>query len=368
MQRDFHYYCIGILARAAGFAAADALVLAYASQYVDDATETGVFKLRDDVAGPHFDPVRTSYFGLETVHSLTWDAQKRVWIPFHFLPLSPFDPDYGEGFTFVTGSDSDFSRLLLAEAATEPLEHRERRLCRIGVALHTYADTWSHQDFSGWECREENNVEAIHLYDREAGAWDHLKVENVLFDALPFIGHGEAGYFPDLAFQRWKCDLGQPPRPIERDNVELFLEAGETIYDRLLAMDKAGGEDPIPWSEISSQIEGLLAEEGRQPRWGDQLTLPAYRAFQARDVDQRCQRWQQAFGYLFEPHPEAYAYDELAWRQSALEGPVEWDGYSLQDWAQMPARAAKPGFWDSLWVHFHRAALHQRHFVLEHLP
>ncbi len=112
----------------------------------------------------------------------------------------------------------------------------------------------------------------------------------------------------------------------------------------------------------------LLAEEGEQPRWVDQLTLPAYRAFQANDVDNRCRRWQQAFGYLFEPHPEAYAYDKLAWRQSALEGPVEWDDYSLQDWAQMPAREAKHGFWESRWVHFHRAALHQRHFVLEHLP
>ena len=39
MQTDFHFYCVAVLARAAGFSPDDALVLAYASQYVDDATE-----------------------------------------------------------------------------------------------------------------------------------------------------------------------------------------------------------------------------------------------------------------------------------------------------------------------------------------
>jgi hypothetical protein len=368
MQLDFHYYCIGVLARAAGFEPADALVLAYASQYVDDATETGVLKLSDDVPGPHFDPVRSSYFGLETVHSLTWDAQKRVWIPFHFLPQSPFDPEDGDGFTFVTGANSSFARLVLEEAVTEPLERRKRRLCRIGVALHTYADSWSHQDFSGRESAEENNVEAIHIYDREAGAWEHLEIENILFDLLPFIGHGEAGYFPDLAFQRWKCDVGQPARPIERDNPAFFLEAAEAIYNWLLVVDKAGSEEPVPWAEIAPGIATLLAEEGEEPRWVDQITLPAYRAFLAADVEDRCENWKQDFGHLFQPNPGAFAYDKLAWRQAAVEGPVAWDDYSQQDWSQMPARETKPGFWDSLWVHFHRAALRQRHFVLERLP
>jgi hypothetical protein len=40
MEKDFHYYCIGVLAKAAGFDKGDALTIAYASQYVDDATES----------------------------------------------------------------------------------------------------------------------------------------------------------------------------------------------------------------------------------------------------------------------------------------------------------------------------------------
>jgi hypothetical protein len=368
MQKDFHYYCIGALARAAGFNRDDALVLAYASQYVDDASESARIELKDDPAAPHFDPVRTSYFGLETLHSLTWDAQKRVWIPFHFVQPAPFDSGAGQPFTFITGSDSGFAGLLLDEAATEPLAHRERRLCRIGVALHTYSDTWSHQDFSGRESKEENDVEAIHVYDRENEEWDHLKIENVLFDALPFIGHGEAGYFPDLAFQRWKCVVGHPQRSVERDNVTLFLEAAQAIYDRLLVMPKTAGVTPFPWAEIAPTIESLLAEEGEKPRWLDQRTLPAYRAYQAADVDRRCENWKREFGPVFAPHPEEYAYNKLAWREAALEGPIDWDDYSLARWARLPPWETKPGFWDSLFVHFHRAALQQRHFVMERLP
>ena len=32
MQIDFHYYCVAVIARAAGFNSEDALIIAYASQ------------------------------------------------------------------------------------------------------------------------------------------------------------------------------------------------------------------------------------------------------------------------------------------------------------------------------------------------
>ena len=71
MQSDFHYYCIGVLARAAGFNRDDALTIAYASQYTDDSTESELIRLELDEGRLRFDPVRTSYTGLETINSLT---------------------------------------------------------------------------------------------------------------------------------------------------------------------------------------------------------------------------------------------------------------------------------------------------------
>jgi hypothetical protein len=367
MQLDFHYYCVAVLARAVGFNPDDALDLGYASQYVDDSTEGGLIQLDPPQVSDHFDPVRTSYFGLEMLHTLVWAAQKRVWIPFHFIPPSPLDP-YGADFSYVTEHDSAFGRLLLQEAATEPLANRKRRLCRIGVATHTYADSWSHADFSGRRDADENDVEGIHLYDRDSGEWEHLKLENVLFDVMPCIGHGQAGFFPDLAFQRWKFKVGHPEVEMERDNVGRFLEAARAIYDRLLLMDKWNGAAPIAWDEIEPAFAVLLAEEGEEPGLLDQVSPSAYRTAQAADVQTRCENWKREFAHIFEPHPEDYAYDKLAWRDASLDGPLEWDDYSQDDWQQAHPYRAKAGFWNSMWVHFHRAALRQRHFVLERLP
>jgi hypothetical protein len=369
MQKDFHYYCIGVLARAAGFNCRDALNVAYASQYVDDSTESELIRLKIDGEGLKFDPVCTSYSGLETIQSLDWSAQKRVWIPFHFIPSKPFDPQESQTFSFVTAPDSPFARLLLKQAASEPLKNRQRRLCRIGVALHTYADTWSHQSFSGRKSRAENDVEGIHEYDPAGDRWRHLGIENLIFDALPQIGHAEVGFFPDLAYQRWKCTLGSAKREHERDNVQVFLQAARAIYDRLCAMKKSDAVDSIPWEELEPKIGRLFAGRAvERAALLDQLTLPAYRAYQALDVQKRCDAWEKEFAYLFEPHPEAFSYDREAWRKDALEGDTDWDDYDESDWNQMLPRGLRPGFWDSLWVHFHRAALRQRHFVLENLP
>ena len=99
MQIDFHYYCIGVLARAAGFSGKDALVIAYASQYVDDSTESELIRLEAEEGSLKFDPVRTSYTGLQAIQALSWSAQKRVWIPFHFIPSRPFRPDEHQTFS-----------------------------------------------------------------------------------------------------------------------------------------------------------------------------------------------------------------------------------------------------------------------------
>lgn len=146
MQKDFHYYCIGILARAAGFNNQDALTIAYASQYTDDATESRPITLKDSQGKTvfKFDPVRCSYIGLKAKE---WSIHKRVYIPFHFIPPRPFFYTDPAGYLtypdFVTQPGSPFAKLLLRKAAEE--ENEKRRLCRIGVALHMFADAPLHR-------------------------------------------------------------------------------------------------------------------------------------------------------------------------------------------------------------------------------
>ena len=359
MQIDFHYYCIGALARAAGFNSEEALIIAYASQYVDNSTESELIRLEVKGGDIRFDPVRTAHSGLE---SFSWSAQKRVFIPFHFIPPKPFIPRKNE-FSFVTEPGSSFAELLLEEADKE--ENPERRLCRIGIALHTFADSWSHQNFSGRLSRKENDVENIHEW--KENEYDHLEFENILFDLLPQIGHAEAGFFPDLTYQKWKYDSGHPSKTIKRDNTEEFLHAAEVIYKKLRQFART--DTPVKtWDEIKDKIHELLSEEYMdEPTTKDKLTLPFYRAYHALDVEKRCEKWKEAFGELFGEDQEYYNYNKEDWRKKALEGETAWDSFSERDWDQ-ESFVVQKDFWDSLWVHFHRAALRQRHFVLEHMP
>ncbi|HDQ73194.1 MAG TPA: hypothetical protein ENN19_14045 [Chloroflexi bacterium] len=379
MQMDFHYYCIAVLARAAGFNKEDALVIAYASQYTDDATESELIHLDTDDGNLRFDPVRTAYEGLDLLGALNWSAQKRVYIPFHFLPPRHFAPENSDTFSFVTrpavgalsGDQRSLGEMLLEQAASEALCNNRRRLCRIGIALHTIADTWAHQQFSGRWNRTENDVEEIYVYDREAGEYRHLVPENVILDALPQIGHAEAGYFPDLAYQHWKCDLKQSPAFVERDNVKVFLEAAQAIYDLLCPLEKMAPDEPIPWTDIAPSLWALFsAGPAKEASVIDRMTIQTYRHYHMQDIAARCGRWQAEFDHLFRPYPvgDRYAYERHRWRDKALEGDTRWDDWSQREWDRMSPLGLEANFWDSLWVHFHRAALRQRHFVLERLP
>ena len=145
-------------------------------------------------------------------------------------------------------------------------------------------------------------------------------------------------------------------------------EMAQAIYDHLLPIEKVNPAPSVPWDEIEPKVRMLLASKDRKPRGVERYTLPAYRTYQAAMVEKRCERWKKEFGYLFKPGQIKFHYDKKAWRQDAVEGDTDWDGYSQAEWSQMLPRKVKHGFWDSLWVNFHRAALRQRHFVLENMP
>lgn len=340
MQRDFHYYCVGVLAKAAGFSSKDALTIAYASQYVDNATESDQINLKakNDLK---FDPVRTAHYGLE---AYDWSVQKKVYISFHFLPPFSFKPP-GYKFTFVTEPNSDFAKEVFQDACQE--DEGTLRLCRIGIALHTFADTWAHQRFTGRK-HEENDVESI--YKHKGDEWDHLFFKNILLDLPPKIGHLQAGAFPDQPFLTWKYSGKTSKKPVERGNTKLFLEAAKTIYEMLLNVEKADPDNPKEWEEIEPKIKRLFSDPEE-------------------DVDKRCSKWEKTFKGLF--GNSKFKYDKFQWRKKALKSKrkkdFDWDDFERSDFNSL-VFSMKRGFFDSSWVNFHRAALLQRNFVLERLP
>jgi len=330
MQCDFHYYCIAVLAKISGFSQEDSLTIAYASQYVDNSTEGD----RIQIGTMKFDPVRTAHVGLDAT---LWDVQKKTIIPFHFLP--PKDVRRPDD-TFVTSTDSVLAGELFNRACEEidPV----LRLCRIGVALHTIADTTSHQFFSGRE-DDENKVNDICIFN--GTDYDHLSWQNIFYDLLPPIGHAQAAHYPDLPYQKWhyKNNDGQP---ITRNNPYEYLLCANRIY-KLLCTANDGIKEA--WNDYEDRIENLLATKED-------------------DLEKRCELWQNEFASHFQQG--MYNYDSLAWRKAALQSStyseVDWD---KQERSLMASMKFDPDddFYDSHWIHFHRAALMQRHFVLEQI-
>jgi hypothetical protein len=336
MLDDFHYYCTAVIARAAGFSKKESLRMAFASQYLDDAAEHKPVHV-DNLL---FDPVRTAYMGIRSVN---WSIQKRVFIPFHFLPEKPLrDPED----TFVVRPNSPFARVLLAQAAAE--RKRRFRIIRLGIAIHTFADTWAHQGFSGRHSHE-NCVSRTETW--ENGRWNYNVLKNVFIKFAPHIGHAEAGLYPDIPYLKWRYEAKHGDGLITRDNPQIYLEAAREIYHFLRTVLPPHRFSRADWREIEGKIlEQLSSAE--------------------KDMEKRCENWRNEFGKWFEPR--AFFYDKYEWRKKALLT----EESLTEDWHSEVALEAegfektfllKKNFYKSDWVLFHRAAMKQRHFVLENL-
>ena len=254
--------------------------------------------------------------------------------------------------------------MLLEEAAKA--KDRKFRTCAIGIAMHTFADTWAHQQFSGRQNRTENDVENVQVYKNKK--FEKLEIENTLFDVVPQIGHAEAGYFADLAYVRWRYDSASQKQTKTRDNLKEFMEAAEAIYKWFRS--HTSNPPLLKWeNELKPEIKKLLAGSPQKaPRLEESLTIPLYQVYQRQDVEERCGSWIKAFGDLFKPVQHKYFYGKKEWRNEAIIGETDWDKFSSSDWDREGPFKVKSGLWDSFWVQFHQAALRQRHLVLENLP
>lgn len=335
MDIDMHYYGIGFLARAAGFTKQHALIIAYASQYVDDATESEPIRVGDTI----FDPVRTAHYGLK---AFDWDVQKKIYIPFHFIPAHPFDPSLSTS-SLVTEQNSAFANMVFRQAGRKSSDELSR-LIGIGLSLHTLADSWAHQGFSGMK-EPINDVESIQLF--QDGSWKHLFLQNIFLDVLPKVGHAEAGLYPDESYLRWKYTQASTKKEIERDNLKEYSNAAETIHRLLVAVKKSEAASVLPWKEIKPHILALLANPEA-------------------NIEKRCEKWRSLYKAFF-GNASGFEYDPLQWRREALgKKDIEWDDLRQSEFERL-SFSMTSRFYESKWVKFHRAALRQRNFVLGNL-
>lgn len=147
MRRDIHFYGVYALARASGIGWDTSRTIAYASQFVDDATDEGVVIL-PDLRG--IIPIMTSHRPLDYKNTIPGD-QWRVWIPFHFLPGNePLSGSFLE--RIICRKDSEPAKRMLSHALDWGCQPSNDTGCwplLIGITAHVYADTFSHYGFIG---------------------------------------------------------------------------------------------------------------------------------------------------------------------------------------------------------------------------
>jgi len=253
MNKLFHYEMVKVLACKAGMEEDEAQTVAYASQFADDCAPPAEFYLDSlppgvKCAGLYneesrlFSPVRTAHKGLQYILSLARIEQFRVLLAFHFLPPGDFG---GDEKSFRAQADGNLAGRLVNRAVNDLAEvndcdMRQGRLIALGLALHSYADTWAHDDFSGIRQRynKKNNCQVL-----RNGKWERD------YCAGRFeIGHGESTS-PDCNVT-WRYRNRDSGEWVIKDNHARFLEAANRIYCILCRVTKS---DP-DFSKLGTSI------------------------------------------------------------------------------------------------------------------
>jgi hypothetical protein len=342
MQIDFHHAVTYVLARLAGFPRQEADVVAYSSQYVDDAVREGGVRFDN---GAMYDRISSAHRMLD-YRNFEALADHLVWIPFHFLPGNgglPAGQD-PEG-SFIRKLQCRPNSPVAVDMVVAVIRDRHRRsaLYRLGIAMHPYADTWAHQGFVGVR----HGINHATDITGPTGAHDHAlmnRLKNYFVDHVLPLGHGTVLSNPDKPWLVWGYTNGLGER-IQRNNPADYLDACDHMC-RAMQCFRAGdithGAPGLPPRDRAVLVEiltGLVDDDARKRHaaWLDAIARGAF-----------------SFG------PEAVTYRG--------EGDGSWEHAALGAHEEPPGGYSySPAFLRSDWKLFHDALLAHRLEVTNHI-
>jgi len=280
LQRDAHYYAILAFCRACGFQKGSAQVVAYASQFVDDAKINLMYlNNSNDLIEHDIIENKPALFNMATCHSyfrintFNYEAMVNNTIAFHFVPGCQ-----GENFT---------KKLRCKEEAPIILDilndvFLEDNLITLGIILHAYADSYTHQGFSGMlskvndinNCEAKTNVKLGWLYKflDFLAQFSREKYEKLFDGIMPAYGHGQAMEFPDIPYLVWSYEYDESDefsgsyRKVEKDNQEIFIRAFQRIRKHLenyLIKHNQYFDSQLRFDNFDILLDMLVSEEFR---------------------------------------------------------------------------------------------------------
>jgi hypothetical protein len=276
MQTDMHFYGTHALALAAGLKPEVARLIATAAEYVDD-SDTVDISFAD---GSFFHGAATGHHPVNAENLQKYD-QRRVWIPFHFLPGN-------HGVTLherlLCQPDSEIAREMVQWALSKAVGGYGPMM--LGIAAHVYADTFAHYGFSGIAA----NINQVQFDSIKVTVNDPRIKDYILDKASKFIdglmnrsqegvqsavanllglGHGGATTYPDRPFLKWSFTYSDGRESGERNNTETFLVASEKLHALFCEYAQACPDlcsgAPIPFETIRAKVRAILLLEADQP-------------------------------------------------------------------------------------------------------
>lgn len=331
MQIDFHYYGVYVLCRAAGIKPEESSIIAYASQHTDDAIYSHELIFE---SGGRFQQQMSAHKILD-LGVFKKEVAYEILMPFHFLPGVEGD-DFFEQICCRQNSKT------AKEVLRDTLDTLEKPygLHRLGIALHMYADTWAHQNFSGLR-KYNNEVEGLKPENRKYSLLEEFGA-NIFSELLPPIGHAQAFTCPDEPYLIWSYKPYKGEGPIRIDNLSRFMDAGRHIYEFLSKEVREQipyifKDDSKPWKRIEDRLRYVFAMRGTQ--------------------QERVKTWERKLAEGYFGFQAAVKYDEREWFQKAV---------TVLDKSNMKYDK-KEGFSHSDWKYFHDALTMHKFFVKNEL-
>lgn len=286
MDISFHYFAVKTLALKAGFDAASAQTIAVFSQYIDDynaytprnysnipshfKSNTSPYDVYVSDSPANFNPPTTGFVDFLDLASLLLPRpQKFTVLPFHFIPRTAADIRIHQLVTQEASlGDGSVIAGCLAQASTQygnatTSGGQRDALMRVGMLLHTFADTCAHQKFSGI-FEENNDVDLITVIDNASGTdvTDSYRsyIERYLAEAARVvkkiflrIGHGMVGHVPDFTHITWEMGLHNGQR-YRRDNTTEFIHMGRKIFNYLRQLRGMGEVSQAEWDPLAASL------------------------------------------------------------------------------------------------------------------
>jgi len=294
MDINFHYFTVKTLARYAGFPESEAQRIAEFSEYIDDFNWITCLDcknippfIKDDpdcdlymgsilTLNFNFNPAMTGFSSYIDLLFLTAKRTQRFTVsPFHFIPRRVDSiSDHSRTTPAIVGDGSLISDMLTKARNSLQNETEDRMIClkRIGMYLHTFADTYAHQLFSGYRSWA-NDVEISNVIDNGA----KKDITNAVMQSvrernkqgaengiIPMIGHALAGHTPDLTnvsfTMKYKRDENDNERSLvhTRSNTSEFLIAARNILNYLRSCRGEGNVTEGDWEALADKIRSVF--------------------------------------------------------------------------------------------------------------